>query len=323
MNGGTSVIPNLDSIDEFRVLTTNFDPEYGNYNGGIVTAVTKGGTNEWHGDAFEFFRNTVLDARGYLDPSRSTFNQNQFGGTLGGPIRGDKTFIFADYQGTRTSEGVSTGNISVPTLAERNGIFGNLTGSVSGPHLASWLSQELGSTVTAGEPYTSEFPGGVIPQRAWSAPGKALLGYIPSLTKAVANTPPRTMRRRSATTRGRFESMETAVSVGSPRMSSLTTIASIVHIPALSPEPAFPASMRFSLGGHSGSPSATTSPWELRPSMNFTSDICATPTSSDNRRVAWASAWHHRVSSPGPALRALTSKLRNSRELRTSRFPRS
>jgi hypothetical protein len=180
MNGGTSVIPNLDSIDEFRVLTTNFDPEYGNYNGGIVTAVTKGGTTEWHGEAFEFFRNTVLDARGYLDPSRSTFNQNQFGGTLGGPIRRDKTFIFADYQGTRTSEGVSTGNISVPTLAERNGVFGNLTGSVSGPYLASLVSQQLGYTVTAGEPYASVFPGGVIPQRAWSAPGKALLGYIPS-----------------------------------------------------------------------------------------------------------------------------------------------
>jgi len=180
MNGGTSIIPNLDSIDESRVLTNNFDPEYGNYNGGFVTVVTKGGTSGWHGDAFEFFRNTALDARGFFDPARSAFKQNQFGGTLGGPIRRDKTFFFADYQGTRTTEGVSTGNISVPTLAQRSGDFSDLTGSVSGPYLASLLSQELGYTITAGEPYTSVFPGGVIPQRAWSTPGKALLGYIPS-----------------------------------------------------------------------------------------------------------------------------------------------
>lgn len=180
MNGGTSIIPNLDSIDEFRVLTNNFDPEYGNYNGGFVTVVTKGGTNDWHGDAFEFFRNTAFDARGYFDPARSTFKQNQFGGTLGGPIRRDETFIFADYQGTRTTQGVSTGNITVPTLAQRSGDFGDLTGSVSGPYLASLLSQELGYTVAPGESYTSVFPGGIIPQRAWSAPGKALLSFIPS-----------------------------------------------------------------------------------------------------------------------------------------------
>ena len=120
MNGGTSIIPNLDSIEEFRVLTNNFDPEYGNYNGGMVTVVTKSGSNALHGNAFEFFRNTALDARGYFDPTRSAFKQNQFGGTIGGPIRHDKIFFFADYQGTRTNQGVSTGNISVPTVAERS-----------------------------------------------------------------------------------------------------------------------------------------------------------------------------------------------------------
>ncbi|WP_353072173.1 TonB-dependent receptor [Tunturiibacter gelidoferens] len=86
MNGGTSVIPNLDSIEEFRVLTANFDPEYGNYNGGIVTVVSKSGTNRFRGKAFEFFRNTNLDARGYFDRTRAPFNQNQFGGAIGGPI---------------------------------------------------------------------------------------------------------------------------------------------------------------------------------------------------------------------------------------------
>jgi Carboxypeptidase regulatory-like domain len=180
MNGGTSIIPNLDSIEEFRVLTNNFDPEYGNYNGGMVTVVSKSGSNAIHGTAFEFFRNTALDARGYFDPTRPAFNQNQFGGAVGGPIKRESVFFFTDYQGTRTTQGVSTGNISVPTVAQRNGTFDNLTGSVSGPYLANLLSQELGYTVTSGEPYTSVFPNGNIPQAAWSAPARNLLHYIPS-----------------------------------------------------------------------------------------------------------------------------------------------
>ena len=196
MNGGTSIIPNLDSLEQFRVLTNNFDPEYGNYNGGMVTVVTKSGSNQFHGNAFEFFRNTTLDARGYFDPARAAFSQNQFGGTIGGPIRRDKIFFFTDYQGTRTTQGISTGNISVPTVAQRSGDFrdtttGPLTGCVSGPYLAGILSQELGSTATAGDPYSTQstgcttgrhavFASGVIPQSAWSAPAKKLLQYIPS-----------------------------------------------------------------------------------------------------------------------------------------------
>ena len=180
MNGGTSIIPDLDSIEEFRVLTNNFDPEYGNYNGGMVTVVSKQGTNALHGEAFEFFRNTTLDARGYFDPTRSAFNQNQFGGTIGGPARRDRLFFFADYQGTRTTQGVSTGDISVPTVAQRSGDFSDLTGSVSGPYLASLLTQKLGYAVRPGEAYSSVFPGGIIPQSVWSAPGKNMLQYIPS-----------------------------------------------------------------------------------------------------------------------------------------------
>jgi hypothetical protein len=180
MNGGTSIIPNLDSIEELRVLTNNFDPEYGNYNGGMVTVVSKRGSNRFHGDAFEFFRNTALDAKGYFDPTRSAFQQNQFGGTIGGPVKRDKVFFFTDYQGTRTNQGVSTGDISVPTADEHRGYFNDLSGSVSGPYLASMLSKELGYTVMSGEPYSSVFPGGMIPQRAWSAPGRNLFQYIPS-----------------------------------------------------------------------------------------------------------------------------------------------
>jgi hypothetical protein len=179
MNGGTSIIPNLDSIEEFRVLTNNFDPEYGNNNGGMVTVVSKQGSDAFHGDAFEFFRNTALDARGYFDPTRSPFKQNQFGGTIGGPVVRDGAFFFADYQGTRAKQGVSTGFISVPTIAQRDGEFNDLTGSVSGPYLASLLTQKLGYVVTSGEAYGNVFSGGIIPQSAWSAPGKSLLQYIP------------------------------------------------------------------------------------------------------------------------------------------------
>jgi len=192
MNGGTSIVPNLDSIDEFRVLTNNFDPEYGNYNGGMVTVVTKSGSDSFHGNAFEFSRNTNLDARGYFDPSRAAFRQNQFGGTLGGPIKRQKIYFFSDYQGTRTTEGVETGLISVPSVQDRQGnlsdIASSLTGAVSGSYLANLLSQKLGYTVTAGEPYytagctsaTCVFPGAIIPQRAWSAPALNLLKYIPA-----------------------------------------------------------------------------------------------------------------------------------------------
>jgi hypothetical protein len=192
MNGGTSIVPNLDSIDQFRVLTNNFDPEYGNYNGGMVTVVTKSGSDSFHGNAFEFLRNTDLDARGYFDPTRAPFRQNQFGGTLGGPIKHHKIYFFGDYQGTRTTEGVETGLISVPSTQDRAGnlsdVGGSLTGNVSGSYLATLLSQKLGYPVSSGEPYytpgcaiaTCVFPNAVIPASAWSTPAINLLQYIPS-----------------------------------------------------------------------------------------------------------------------------------------------
>jgi outer membrane receptor for ferrienterochelin and colicin len=96
MNGGTSIIPNLDSIQQFRVLTNNFDPEYGNYNGGMINVITKSGSGAFHGDAFEFLRNTDLDARNFFDRARGAFQQNQFGGVIGGPVKKDKVFFFLD-----------------------------------------------------------------------------------------------------------------------------------------------------------------------------------------------------------------------------------
>jgi len=184
MNGGTSVVANLDAIDEFRVLTNNFDPEYGNYNGGMVTVVTKSGSDFFHGNVFEFLRNTALDARGYFDPTRPAFRQNQFGGTLGGPVKHQKIYFFGDYQGTRTVQGLETGEVSVPSIQDLSGnlsdVAASLTGRVSGDNLASMLSSKLGYAVTAGELYSQVFPNAVIPRSVWSAPALALLQYIPS-----------------------------------------------------------------------------------------------------------------------------------------------
>jgi hypothetical protein len=181
VNMGTSILPNLDSIDSFRVLTSNFDAEYGNSSGGQVLVVTKSGAAQWHGSAFEFLRNTDLDARNYFSQDRAAYRQNQFGGTLGGTPFHRGPALFADYQGTRLTEGVDTGVIAVPSVDERGGNFGQvpLTGSVSGPYFASILSTRLGQTVTSGEPYSQVFPGGQIPQSAWSTPAKFLLSSIP------------------------------------------------------------------------------------------------------------------------------------------------
>ena len=191
-NNGTAIIPNLDSIAEFRIITSNFDAEYGNYSGGQVNVATKSGTNQFHGSAFEFLRNTDLNARNYFSPTRGVFQQNIFGATFGGPIKKNSTFFFVDYQGTRLVQ-APTVTTTVPSLANRTGDLSDqadsLTGSVVGPNWANILSQRLGYTVTDGEPYytpgcadptTCVFPNAQIPQRAWSPAAAGLLPYVPS-----------------------------------------------------------------------------------------------------------------------------------------------
>ena len=177
------IIPNLDSIAEFRILTSNTDAEYGNYSGGLINVVTKSGGNAFHGTGFEFLRNTDLDAKNYFSTQRSIFQQNQYGGTLGGPIKREKLFFFADYQGQHTKQGQDTGVIAVPSLANRTGNFSDsptFTGKVNGPFLAQTLSNLLGHQVTPGEPFSSVFPGNVIPQSAFAIPATKMLQYIPS-----------------------------------------------------------------------------------------------------------------------------------------------
>jgi hypothetical protein len=167
---GTAIIPNLDSIAEFRIVTNNFDAEYGNYPGGQVNVITKAGTNAFHGSAFEFVRNRSFDATRYFTTTKDDHKQNQFGATLGGPIKKDKLFFFGDYQGNRVVIGQSGdfGTRPVPTNAERGGDFSGIATSfnsglnaqnvpiaslVKGPNWANELAGRLGYAVNPNEPY--------------------------------------------------------------------------------------------------------------------------------------------------------------------------
>ena len=151
-NMGAGLIPNADSIAEFRLLTNSFSAEYGKFTGSVMNTVTKSGTNRFHGTLFEFYRNQGLDATSYFDPSKAELKQHQFGGVFGGPIVKDKLFFFTDIQQTRRVAGVSTGKLDVLSNDERNGIFpdGLLTNAVQGDAWAATLSARGGVPVTAG-----------------------------------------------------------------------------------------------------------------------------------------------------------------------------
>jgi hypothetical protein len=196
-NMGAGLIPNLDSVEEFRLITNSFDAEYGKFSGSVMNAITKSGTNKIHGTVFEFLRNDKFDSTKYFDDSVAELRQNQFGYAVGGPLWKNKIFWFTDYQGTRIVQGASTGNVTVPTLAQRSGTFdpsifvdshGNPTKVQSSNGFWSGiLSTRLGYPVTDGEVYSTPgctnttqcvFPGGVIPQ-PFAGPATAILPYIP------------------------------------------------------------------------------------------------------------------------------------------------
>ena len=106
-NLGAGLVPNLDSVEEFRLITNSFDAEYGKFSGAVMNAITKSGTNGFHGDVFEFLRNDEAGCRELLllRPAKSELRRNQFGFTAGGPFWKDKLFWFTDYQGTRQVQG--------------------------------------------------------------------------------------------------------------------------------------------------------------------------------------------------------------------------
>ena len=177
-----AIQPSPDAIQEFRVLTNTFDAEYGRNSGSVVNVVTKSGTNQVHGDVYDFLRNTVLDARNPFDTSTADYQQNQFGFTLGAPIIKDRTFIFGLYEGNRLVVGNSSGNVFLPTTAEQNGNFSASTsfgGTLVDPAFATELAgratgasgltcqqavtAEGGGTIMAGASYSSIFKNAQIP----------------------------------------------------------------------------------------------------------------------------------------------------------------
>jgi hypothetical protein len=162
------VIPSPDAIGEFRMVTSTINPEYGRNSGAVLNAVIKNGTNGLHGDAFEFYRDKGLDARNFFQNTVTPFHQNQFGGTIGGPIDiphvyngKDKSFFFFSYQGTRNTVPQSFGVPTVFTADERNGAFPSLATSTG--ISATPLVGDNGTTYAAGTPYSTIFSAGQIP----------------------------------------------------------------------------------------------------------------------------------------------------------------
>ena len=125
MDGAFALKPPVDAIAEFRIITLNAPPEFGGYAGSTTTVVTRGGTNAVHGSVYEFLRNNVLDSRNFFSAAVEPLKQNQFGATVGGPIRKDKLFYFGYYEGFRNRQGV-TYTSTVPSVAERSGDFSGL-----------------------------------------------------------------------------------------------------------------------------------------------------------------------------------------------------
>jgi hypothetical protein len=120
--GGISILPSIDAIQEFKVLTYNYSAEWGTRAGPTVLVTTKSGTDQFHGTVFEFLRNTKLDARSFFAATTEKFNLNQFGASLGGPIRKDKTFFFVDFEQKDQRHGIPYTGL-VPSSAMRTGDF--------------------------------------------------------------------------------------------------------------------------------------------------------------------------------------------------------
>jgi Carboxypeptidase regulatory-like domain/TonB dependent receptor/TonB-dependent Receptor Plug Domain len=150
----------VDAVAEFSVLTTNYSAEYGRTSGGVVSAIGRSGTNQFHGSAFEFLRNSALDARNFFDGPIPPFRRNQFGVSGGGPIRKDKTFIFGAYEGVRQALGTSIVD-NVPSLNARQGILCD----PSSPDCSNTINVGVDPAV---KPYLAFFP---LPNGALQCPG--------------------------------------------------------------------------------------------------------------------------------------------------------
>ncbi len=192
-----NAIPSPDSIAEVNMITNTINPEYGRNGGAIMNAVTKSGSNRLHGGAFEFYRDPFLNARNFFSSQPDQFHQNQFGGTIGGPIRKNRTFFFFSYQGTRNREPdtparfFAGGSVNVFSADQRNGLFPDINVAANprtGLPTASPfpLVGEDGLTHPAGTLYSTLFPTGQIPLADFSPAAKNLVNtYMPTPTSGT------------------------------------------------------------------------------------------------------------------------------------------
>ncbi len=191
--------PSPDAIDEFRVITNTFDAEYGRNSGAVINVVTKSGTNDLHGSIYDYVRSQAMDSKGYFDLSTPEDNQQQFGATIGGPIKKDTTFFFLSYEGRQLRKGISSDRVRVPTADERSGAFGGdpFSGSLTDATAASVIANRAGCSaaisaeggtppdpvaVAQGNavPWASVFPGNVIPQSCFDPVASNILqNYVP------------------------------------------------------------------------------------------------------------------------------------------------
>jgi hypothetical protein len=189
-----SLQPSPDSISEFRVISHNYDADLGRNSGSIVNVITKSGSDAFHGSVYEFLRNDLLNSKGYLDPQKPVFKQNQFGGTVGGPLHHEKTFFFSSYEGRRTRNGIASDPVIVPTLSERAGDFS------SGPSFGGMINDQTvatafnnrsgcasavaargGSAIAPGVSYAAIFPGNIIPKECFDPTARDLLTrFVPA-----------------------------------------------------------------------------------------------------------------------------------------------
>lgn len=189
--GGIAIVPSIDAIQEFKVLTYNYSAEYGTRAGPTVLVTTKSGSNQLHGSLFEFFRNTSLDASSYFAASKEKFNLNQFGGALGGAIKKDKTFFFIDYEAKRQRKGTAFQGL-IPTAAMKNGDYSNdalgnpRVGFLANPYATgpdTAFQCDGGGNPLPTNPDGSQAPGvdcNIIPQSVFNPTGKSMIDLFPA-----------------------------------------------------------------------------------------------------------------------------------------------
>ena len=174
---GAVFVPSVDAIDQFNLVTNSLNPEYSRNSGAIVTASIKSGTNQFHGSAFDFYRDTFLNTKSYFQTAASKYHQNIFGGTLGGPILRDKLFFFGSYQGNRSVSPQTVSTNTVPSAAQLGGDFSSTT-------FSSTHTIPVGVTIPGCTPnvttFAACFPGGQIPTSAFNPVAAALLKYVPA-----------------------------------------------------------------------------------------------------------------------------------------------